>query len=225
MDKYCPHLNDAKALVGRRVQIVNVSVKSYEPFNLRASFGIIKNFRCKEEVSGLCLINVAIKIVGTVLNPKSATGVFWLPPEDIELIDEVTENYFNTERNNIMEYHIAKVMHPATKESTYVTAFEKFEEGDTVVVDYKYGNNALSVRYVEAMYMSPPPSTHVSGVVIGKVNRELYDTIIDRRKKQKELIEKLRARATEREEEMMWRILAEHDPEMAKLLREYDEVR
>ena len=220
MDRYYERSNDIKALVGRRVQIVNVSVKSYESFDLRARFGIIENYRC---VQDLCLTAVAIKVVGTALNPKSKTGVFWLPPEDIELID-MQLNKNNFERNNIMEYYFAKVMHPATKESTYVTAFEKFEEGDTVVVDYKYGNNAISVRYVEAMYMSPP-NTHVNGVVIGKVNRELYDTIIDRRKKQKELIEKLRARAAEREEEMMWRILAEHDPEMAELLREYDEAR
>ena len=221
MNKDYHHFDDLKALVGRRVQIVNVSIKSYESFDLRARFGIIENYRCTQ---GLRLTAVAVKIVGTALNPKSKTGVFWLPPEDIELIDRVAENYFNTERNNIMEPICVKVINPSNKEESHVTGFEKFEPNDMVVVDYQYGNGALSVRKVLGTVSARAPMP-VAGAIVGKVDHTVYDRVIENSLKRHELEAKLRARATEREEEMMWRILAEHDPEMAELLREYDDVR
>lgn len=221
MDKYYHHFNDIKALIGRRVQIVNVSVKSYESFDLRARFGIIENYRYTQGLR-LGLTAVAIKIVGTALNPKSKTGVFWLPPEDIELID-MPLNKNNFERNNIMEPIYVKVINPSNKEESYVTGFEKFEPNDMVVVDYQYGDGTLSVRKVLGIVSARTPMP-VAGAIVGKVDHTVFDRVIEKQLKRHELEAKLRARATEREEEMMWRILAEHDPEMAELLRAYDEV-
>ena len=217
-----------KALIGHRVQIVNVSVKSYAPFNLFARFGVIENLRYN---SCNILISVAIKISGTalspaVLNPKSQKGLFWLPPEDVELIDTPKNNY--TERNNIMKTYTVKLRHPSNGSITCALAFEEFVEGDTVVVDYHYGNGALSVRYVEdiAEYKLTHDLLLKDGIeIIGKVDRSRYDTAIDRRRKRTELMDKLRCRATACEEEYLWRVMAEYDPEMKTLLDELEALK
>ena len=222
MQEWFNDVNELRSVIDTRVVIVSCATKRYQSYELVTKHGIITNYRATAG-RPYRVKSYAVKIIGT-RNPNSDTGVFWFSPNELET--ELSYNIKNNiERNNTMEYYITKVIHTATKAISYVTSFEKFDEGDTIVVDYKYDNGALSVRYVCGTYNSPCPGTHVEGIAIGKVNRELYDTVIDRRKKLKELEAKLRNAAAACQEESLWRTMAEFNPAMAELLREYDEVK
>lgn len=123
-----------------------------------------------------------------------------------------------------MERVFVNVINLATKDTSCVMAFEKFEEGDTVVVDYKYGNNTPSVRKVLNM-TEAHSSLDVKGVVIGKVDRTVYDRVIEKAEKRRQLEDALRRRVMVSSEEDLWRAMANYDPEMERLLKEYDEVK
>lgn len=213
MERYYDDKLELQALIGTPVTIVRCTTKKYEQYELVSRSGRIVNHRTIGSGGLYTVKSLAVEIVG-LRNPASNTGVFWFDPEDLE-----PSYKFKNERNKTMAKYVLKLRNPAqnaTVRHTFAEALEPYEVGDMVVVDYRYPNEALSVRYVEEVILDV--NYDGDAIVRGRVDTKTYDD--HAQKKRVEIMDRLRRRAANCQEEVLWRAMALYDPEMEKLLEE-----
>jgi predicted GTPase len=121
-----------------------------------------------------------------------------------------------------MAHKIASVtfIHYNMKSYDFFTDIEDLKAGDTVVVDTQ---NGLQLAKVDMVYTEKTPGRATKWVV-AKVDLSAHEARLEREKKAAELRKKLEARRKKLEEIAVYRMLAEQDPEMAEILKEYEEV-
>lgn len=99
--------------------------------------------------------------------------------------------------------------------------FENLEEDVMVVCDYHYGNDKLSVRHVVRMLDEGEAHSEPYCEVLGTVDTSVRDKFLLKALKRKELEERMKLRASQIEQTMYYKVLAEQDEEMAELYKEY----
>ena len=123
----------------------------------------------------------------------------------------------------------AMMYNPAKPEDHTIGVYYDIEpkEGDIVVCDYNYNNNALSVRIVcktnidEANIFCPDA---IDCTILGIADCTKHFAREAKMQRRAELIELMTARAKHFETEAYWRYVAQNDTEMAKLFDEFDSL-
>lgn len=165
-------------------------------------------------------------IVDDRYNPRSSTGAFWFAKECLEVIKPNNTN--NKESKNMKkvdqyskQYNFALVGKPDDIEKTeYVSYLGDVKLDDLVIVDYHYGNGALSVRKVLGRYVDPVMIDKVSGDIMGVADCRLYFAEQERQEKMAKLTKQMKKRAEQFKEEQFFRIIAQEDVEMQAMLDE-----
>ena len=157
-------------------------------------------------------------------NPRSSTGAFWFPKECLEIIKNTSKN--NKENNKMKKvdqytknHKFALVGKPDDIERTeYVSYLGEVSQDDLVVVDYHYGNGALSVRKVLQREVDPVMITSVAGDIMGVADCSLYFAEQARQEKVANLKKQMKERAAKFQEEQFFRMIAKEDAEMQAML-------
>lgn len=174
--------------------------------------GKIVRTRCSTG-SPCTLKSIGVKVDG-VLNPASQWGIFWINPTDAILINK-KENKTNMED---VKMCIVKDV-DGRRDVAY--CFENLKENAMVVCDYHYGNDKLSVRCVVRMLEEGESYREPHCEVLGTVDTSVRDELLLKALRRKELEERMKLRASEIEQTMYYKVLAEQDEEMAELYKEY----
>ena len=157
-------------------------------------------------------------------NTRSSTGAFWFPKECLEIIKNTNKN--NKESNTMKKveqytknHKFALVGKPDDIERTeYVSYLGELNQDDLVVVDYHYGNGALSVRKVLQRNVDPVMITSVAGDIMGVADCTLYFAEQERQEKVANLKKQMKERAAKFQEEQFFRMIAKEDAEMQSML-------
>ena len=223
MEKYFKYYSLAKSYIGKQVKIINCSVQSYKCYNLINCEGTIQNTRCTTG-SPCILTSVAIDVVSKS-NPKSLSGYFWLSPDDIKIIEGETIMKKVTNYSKNYEFCLTHGNDDYDK-CTEMHAYQgDVNVGDYVICNNGYGNRKLSVRIVDKLVERNSLDTFdVNGEVMGVANVKPYFERKEKEKKASEIKAKMVERAKQYQEEQYWRLIAESDGEMYKLLNEYEEL-
>ena len=163
-------------------------------------------------------------LVDDLYNPRSSTGAFWFPKECLEIIKNINKN--NKENNTMKKvdqytknHKFALVGKPDDIERTeYVSYLGELNQDDLVVVDYHYGNGALSVRKVLQRSVDPVMITSVAGDIMGVADCTLYFAEQERQEKVATLKKQMKERAAKFQEEQFFRMIAKEDEEMRAML-------
>lgn len=169
--------------------------------------------------------NVSV-ILDTVKNPRSSYGRYYFKPHDLEIINETNknmeENIDMSNAPNITNYYNAvKIQYlDNTAPSSYLYA--------NFITDLKVGNMcviksahhgfglAIVVEVIDRNDFEIP-----SREVVTIVDTRDYDERMATRKKATELLTTMQERAKKLQDIALYQMLAENDPEMAELLKEY----
>ena len=203
---------DLDNLVGMVVEVTNVSVKSYNSYNLIGLQGTI------ESVHTTCsyliyATRVAIKIDGKY-NKKSEKGLFWLKPADLKIVIKKEHNMENA------KYCVVK---DDSKNTTDIVAYYgEVVIGDLVICDYGYGNGKLSVRRVVDLILCE--KRRCDGVIIGVADCSAYRKHCKYCEKKQELESAMEKAAKSVEKAIYYKYLSENDKDFAKIYKEYEEL-
>lgn len=110
-----------------------------------------------------------------------------------------------------------------SKEYDFKYDKDDLKVGDTVVVDTQHGLQLAKVTTVIKLAVGERYDKATKWVV-QKVDLTEHEARLEREKKAKEIKKQLEARRKKLEEIAVYQLLAEKDPEMAKLLEEYKAV-
>lgn len=169
--------------------------------------------------------SVAVKI-DSCFNANSAKGLYYFREKDLRLLEIEEDEKAMESTNVIMEgnYVIADVqfIEGVNKTNTYAYACydASIVEGDVCVV--KTANHGFSIAKV--VRIREKSDQAITREIVCKADFTAYDKRVANRAKQAELKKRMAERASKLQELSMYTLLAESDPEMAELLKEYKEV-
>lgn len=102
----------------------------------------------------------------------------------------------------------------------FFTDIEDLRVGDTVVVD---SVNGLGLAKVE-LVVKQSPYSKANKWIVQKVDLSSHEARIRKEKLASDLKKKMEARRKKLEQNAIYKMMAETDPEMAELLKQYEEV-
>lgn len=201
--------------VGARVKVVRQ--RKYPGENLRGLIGTVRTD------SGT---NVSV-VLDTVKNPRSSYGCYYFKASELEIIDEpnnknVEENIDMSNAPKITNYFNAvKIQYlDNTAPSSYIYAnfIADIKVGDMCVIKSAHHGFGLAT-VVEVIDRND--FEILSREVVTIVDTRDYDERVATRKKATELLTTMQERAKKLQDIALYQMLAENDPEMAELLKEY----
>ena len=203
--------NTSKFYVGERVKVTYQ--RNYLKFNLLDMVGTVQT----------AYGNSFAVLLDDVTNPNSAYGYFYLKCNELTAVNEHDNE--NVEEKNmkaaITNYlNIAKVKLVAgVNDHVYQCAnfICDLGVGDLCVVNTD--DNAFVVA--EVVEVVDRQDIEMRREVIDKINTKDYNFRVECRAKAAELKSKMEARAKQLQDVALYQMLAENDPDMAKLLQEY----
>lgn len=209
---------DCEKLLHKKVHIVDNSVKRYKCFDIIGDVGTIIKTRCT--TCPPCILKSIAVRIDDKYNPASENGLFWISPTDAFIIEGDNDM---KETNFLCEGYKLCVVQDTTNGNCNTAAYYgNINIGDLVACDYHYSNGKMSVRQVVDLITGT--DSDVCCEVIGKVDDSAYITAKSRDEKRKELIAKMEYRASQIEEHMYYKMLAEHDEEMAELYKAFSKL-
>lgn len=170
--------------------------------------------------------NVAV-ILDTVKNPRSSYGRYYFKPYDLEVVDD--PNNKNMEENINMSnvpkitnyFNAVKIQYlDNTSPSSYIYAnfIADIKVGDMCVI--KSANHGFGLAKVVEV-IDRNDYDVCSREVVAVVDTRDYDERVTTRAKASELLNTMKERAKKLQDIALYQMLAENDPEMAELLKEY----
>lgn len=106
-----------------------------------------------------------------------------------------------------------------SKQYQFVTDIQDLKIGDVVVVHTANGyKTAFFIKYDETSVFENPKW------IVQKVDTDSHKVKLERERKAKLIKKKMQERRAKLEEIQVYKILAKEDPEMMRLLQEYDEI-
>lgn len=205
------HIHDFQ--IGTRVKVINCGV--YSKRHVVGKYGIVDS---KTSYGGGKL---AVRLDG-MRNNHSSRGWFYFKPSELEFVDDCNiDNLEEENMQNITNYlNIAKVQFvDGNNTNTYDYAnFEVYlSKGDLCVV--KSAHHGLGIaRVVEIVERN---DIETQREVVAKVDTYDYDRRVENRAKAAELKAKMKERAKQLQDIALYQMLAKDDPDMLKLLEEY----
>lgn len=135
----------------------------------------------------------------------------------IRIYEWIEEPIKNERRNNIMKNAVVKF--PNTSKQYYFMTDLDLETGDMVVCDTAVGVTVATIVRLEEE-VSPPATKWI----IGKVDMAVHTKRMELEAKKKDLKARMEKRRKKLEDIAVFAILAKEDPDMAELLKEYQEI-
>lgn len=168
--------------------------------------------------------NVSV-VFDTVTNTRSAYGCFYFKAFDLVEINESTEDILEeTKMNKITNYLNTAIVRFIDGSEPGYHSFANFQvdlaSGDLCVVSTEKGQ----FRLARVADIEDCNDRETYREVIAKVYTDDYDNRITCRETAAELKAKMDARAKQLQDIALYQILAKDDPEMAKLLEEYQGI-
>lgn len=148
-----------------------------------------------------------------------ASGLFWLPLENLKIMEDKTMNIKTFGK----DAKFAIVTNPAKPKEvgTVCVYYGELKQGDLVVCDYNYGNSALSARYVERSDVDLNTIGMVDGAILGVCDTTKYFEYKNKMRRREELKKEMIEQAKKYQEEEYWRLLGETNPAMKALYDEF----
>lgn len=200
--------------IGARVKVIG-----YESYpNEKDLIGLIGTVRSRY---GNSTIRVALD---NRWNKRSALGIYYFVPEDLEIVDERNNIMEEKYMNNITNYlNIAKIQFVDERRGN-VYEYANFEPdlkaNDICVV--MSAHHGLGVAKVVEIVDRNDLETQRE--VVAKVYTDKYDRRVENRAKASELKVKMQERAKKLQDIALYQMLAKDDPEMLSLLQEYQSL-
>lgn len=157
-------------------------------------------------------------------NPNSSYGVFYFAPGDLVVIDKQME--VTTMQTNITNYlNIAKIkfidgLYETKRLYEYANFDPELKVGDICVV--KSANHGFGLAKVEEIVEQNDIATQRE--IVAKVNVDAYNERVANRAKSAELKAKMKERVRQLQDIALYQMMAENDPTMSELLKEYKAV-
>lgn len=124
------------------------------------------------------------------------------------------------------KYRVAKVRHigqnAGSTEYSFALFDEDIAEGDYVLCDTQYGYMAAVVK--EILFQDEYSGSSVTREIICRLDFKAYETRKEARKKKSELKKKMDKLVKENQEAVLYQALADQNPEMAEMLKEYQSL-
>jgi hypothetical protein len=198
--------------VGSRVRVV--TQKAYKSVNLIGECGIVR------DVHGS---NIRVNL-DNMRNTNSSYGSYYFTPGELEIIDDQME--VKTMQNNITNYlNIAKIKfidntYANLKTYEYANFDPDLTVGDICVV--KSANHGYGVAEVVDIIEQNDITTQRE--IVARVNIDAYRERLDNRAKAAELKTKMQERVKQLQDIALYKMMAENDPTMSEMLKEYQAV-
>jgi len=135
----------------------------------------------------------------------------------IKIYEYLEEIIKNERRNNIMKNAVVKFQ-GTSKHYHFITDLD-LHEGDTVVCDTAVGITVAAVIRIEEEV-----SSLATKWIIDKVDIDTHKRRMELEAKKKDIKAKMEKRRKKLEDIAVFAILAKEDPDMAELLKEYQEI-
>lgn len=167
--------------------------------------------------------NISVNI-DNARNPNSSYGVFYFAPGDLVVIDKQME--VTTMQTNITNYlNIAKIkfidgLYETKRLYEYANFDPELKVGDICVV--KSANHGFGLAKVEEIVEQNDIATQRE--IVAKVNVDAYNERVANRAKSAELKAKMKERVRQLQDIALYQMMAENDPTMSELLKEYKAV-
>lgn len=197
--------------VGSRVKVIH---SSYKNFVLIGECGTVRDITGGRIRVGLDDVN----------NPNSSYGSFYFKPSELEILDKQME--VKTMQNTITNYlNIAKIQfidgaYSNTKTYDYANFDPELEVGDVCVVKSAHHGFGLA-KVVEIVEQNDIATQRE---IVAKVNTDAYNERVANRAKAAELKVKMQERVKQLQDIALYKMMAENDPTMTELLKEYQAV-
>lgn len=223
MQKIYRNYQELDASVGKRVRVEACNVRSYEIYGLIGDYGTIVNYRASTGYP--CSVTAfAIEIIGK-RNPKSESGVFWISPLDLTIVNKTDkinkseESEMSVKLDKGAKIAMVKNPNPQRGIADYpVVYYDELKVNDLVVLMSR-GN--IEVGVVTRLDVDPEVIGILEGEVMGIADTTAYAERKQRRERRAELKEKMIEQAKKYQEEQYWKTLAESDPAMKALYDEF----
>lgn len=206
--------DDGVIHVNTRVRVI--SQGRYKKANIVGRFGTVRTDNSIYDTLGIALDDIR--------NNYSALGVFYLKPNEIEVVtdnDIMEENNMAINVDNITGYTQAikiKFVDDSRPCGYVYASFEpELKVGDLVVV--KPAHHDISLARVEEILEGTDYETKRE--VISKVDTAAYNARVKLRNQTAELKAKMQERAKQLQDIALYQMLAKDDPAMQALLDEY----
>ena len=196
--------------IGSRIKVVRQS--TYKSFDLINEHGTIRDIN-----GGKIRVNL-----DNIRNPNSSYGSFYFLPGELVIID-VKENIM---QNNITNYlNIAKIRfidngYSTNKTYEYANFDPDLTVGDVCVV--KSANHGFGIAKVEEILERNDIATQRE--IVAKVNADAYNERLANRAKAAELKTKMQERVKQLQDIALYKMMAENDPTMSEMLKEYQNI-
>lgn len=159
-----------------------------------------------------------------VTNTRSAYGRFYIEPAYLKVVGDNTNNKMEEKTmHKITNYLNVVKIRDIYGGRAHPEEFANFEPelqaGDLCVIML---NERLCLAKVDSV--SEPTGAELYNEVVSKVFTADYDIRVEARAKAAELKGKMEARAKQLQDIALYQMLAKDDPDMAALLREYQEI-
>lgn len=200
---------------GMRVRVV--SQDSYKDKSLTGKNGTVAGIDLHYE-------KVSVKLDG-LINGRSALGVYYFKPRELEIIDFMEENNMSINTTNITGYTQAirvKFIDDSSPCSCVYASFEpELKVGDLVVV--KPAHHKITLARVHEILEGTDYET--AREVVSKVYTDDYNDRVKVRTQVAELKAKMQERARQLQDIALYQMLAKDDPAMQALLDEYQALK
>lgn len=198
-------------------RVVVISKNKYSPFVVGLFGTVCNNY----------MGSVSVKL-DDAFNGNSERGLYYFKERDLRLIDIPEPKPEQTMEGAVKlmdgNYRIADVQFIDGNNKSAVYAYACYDEGiyvdDICVVKSAHHGFGLA----KVVRLRAKTDEEITREIVCKADFSAYDKRVVRRVKQAELMKRMAERASKLQELSMYTLLAESDPEMAKLLEEYREV-
>lgn len=162
-------------------------------------------------------------------NSRSGIGAYWFTIAEVEHVENDNENMEEKSMPNITNYlNVAKLKYisynyDGAELSRYVANFDDtLQIGDTCAVNDNIHGMHLAIVIDILPYIDG--INEFASEVIAKIDTAAYDNRVAARKKTAELKAKMAERAKQLQDIALYQMLAKEDPDMAALLKEYQDI-
>lgn len=169
--------------------------------------------------------NIGVNL-DTVKNPRSSYGRYYFKPSDLEIVNETNKNMEeNTDMSNEPKitnyYNAVKIQYldsNTPNNCVYANFISDIKVGDMCVIKSAHHGFGLAivVEVIDRNDFEIPVRE-----VVTIVDTRDYDERVATRNKASELLNNMKERAKKLQDIALYQMLAENDPEMAELLKEY----
>lgn len=169
--------------------------------------------------------SVAVFVDG-VNNNRSAYGCFYFAESMLRVIkegDNAMLEMLDETMNVLNDYHnVVEVAYLNNHEKTFRMANydPTIEIGDICVV--KSRNHGLGIASVVDIWESNSEKLHRE--VVAKVDMRAFEERVKKRETTRDLMKKMEERSKELEKMILYKTLAASDPDMAALVKQYEEI-